>query len=106
MCGPENLGATVYEERQQVQGGRSASRGPTILGFCPAYFKHGVFASNIDMVDNYRRYGKIDKPSRGLLLMHELQHFSKATFPDPPAEDLDAPSPALSSNGKCYSAEW
>ncbi|KAK2051986.1 hypothetical protein LY76DRAFT_672663 [Colletotrichum caudatum] len=106
MCGPGNSAVTVYEERKQVQGGGgSASRGPTILGFCPAYFEHGVFASNIDMVDKYRRYGKTDKPSRGFLLMHELQRLSKATFPDPPAQDVDAPSPALSSNGKCYSAE-
>ncbi|KAK1593548.1 uncharacterized protein LY79DRAFT_552205 [Colletotrichum navitas] len=98
MCGPENLATAIYEPR-----GKSSTRGPTILGFCPTYFKHEVFAKNIDMVDNYRRDRKTDKPSRGFLLLHELQHISKATFPDPPAEDVDEPPPARSSNSKCYS---
>ncbi|KAK2003128.1 hypothetical protein LX36DRAFT_651451 [Colletotrichum falcatum] len=105
MCGPENLAAAVYEQRKQVQGGRSALKGPTILGFCPTYFKHKVFTGNNDMIDNYRRHRKADKPSRGFLLLHELQHFSKATFPNPPAEDVDEPPPAHSSNGNCYSPE-
>ncbi|WQF89843.1 Putative metallopeptidase, catalytic domain superfamily [Colletotrichum destructivum] len=93
MCGPENPATAIYK-----QGGKSATRGPTILGFCPTYFKHGVFAKNINMVDNYRRDRKVDKPSRGFLI-------SKATFPDPPAEDVNKPDPTSSNNSKCYSPE-
>lgn len=101
MCNPENSATVIYKQR-----GKSATKRPTILGFCPTYFKHGVFAKNLDMVDNYRRDRKTDKPSRGFLLLHELQHISKATSPDPPAEDLDSPVSTSSKNIKCYSPEW
>ncbi|KAK1960086.1 hypothetical protein LY78DRAFT_590310 [Colletotrichum sublineola] len=101
LCGPGKLAAAVYEQRTEGQGGKSALTGPTILGFCPNYFKHGVFTKNIDMVVKYRKDRKVDKPSRGFLLLHELQRFSKATFPNPPAEDLNEPS----GNKKCYSPE-
>ncbi|KAK1994457.1 hypothetical protein LX36DRAFT_584322 [Colletotrichum falcatum] len=74
--------------------------GPTILISCPAFFDKKR-STNAQMVKSYRKDADKVFHSKGFVLLHELQHMPKATFPDPPAADVA--DPRNSSKG-CYSS--
>ncbi|KAK1973328.1 hypothetical protein LZ30DRAFT_611175, partial [Colletotrichum cereale] len=104
-CPPlADQGGQICRERVQasVARVRGVENAPTMLILCPEFFEVNV--TNAQMIELYKASLSNGDFSKGQILLHELQHMFKTTFPSPAPADLDEPLPETFGNKDCYSA--